>query len=100
MQTLTVETTVTQPKAVEIPIPFFARTKDESEYLGLLDEKTLVKMFIGTNFKYVTNSTVSISSHHDLAVAWENWVSATETEFFEKYHAVIESMSIHPILAV
>lgn len=101
MQTLSVETTVPQVVRLEIPIPFFARTKDETEYLGLLDEKTVVQVYKCGDLTIIKNkSTSAMFAQDDLVKAFQSWHSCTETEFFEKFYAVIESISLHPKLAV
>lgn len=98
--TLTIKTKVSQENEIEIPCPFFARTKDQTEYIGLLDEKTIVKIFKGMSLRYVLNTERSDTHDHDLSVAYNGWVSCTEGEFLETFDAVIASISLHPKLAV
>lgn len=100
MQTLTAETTRSEKRTVEIPIPFFSRTKDETNYLALLDSETVVRVYVNKNCSIVTNAKVDVYEMSKIVEAWETWHSCTETEFLEKYDAVIESISLHPKLAV
>lgn len=101
MNTLTLEIMVPQPQKFEIPIPFFARTKDDTEYIGLLDEKTLVSIFKCGDLTIIKNkSTDAMFANDELVHAFQKWHSCTETEFLDKYDAVIDSISLHPKLAV
>lgn len=100
MQKLSIEANFSQTRTVEIPVPFFARTKDESNYIALLDEKTVVRIYKGLSYTSVCNSEIDMAEKSKLIEAWETWHSCTETEFFDKYYSVIESISLHPRLAV
>lgn len=99
MQTLSVETTRSEKISVEIPVPFFARNKTESEWIGLLDNKTVVNIYNGGKLTIIKNSTPDFEKNL-LIEAFKTWHSCTETEFLDKYDAVIESISLHPKLAV
>lgn len=100
MQTLSVEAYISEKKMIEIPVPFFARRNDEREYIGLLDENTVVKIYSGQSHTSVSNSQMDSMEKSKLIEAFETWHSCTETEFLDKYDAVIESISLHPKLAV
>lgn len=99
MNTLTVETTRSEKRTIELPIPFFARSKNENDWIAVLDEKTVVNIYKGANLTIIKNSTPNYESNM-LAEAYETWHSCTETEFLEKYDDVISSISLHPKLAV
>lgn len=100
MQTLTLKANVTTEREIEIQIPFFRRTKDEKEYIGLLDEKTVVRMYKGLFHTSVTNSQLDFMERTKLLEAAETWEHCGEQEFLDAYDAAIESMSLHPKLAV
>lgn len=100
MNTLKVIANVSQLKEIDIPIPYYARRHDEREYIGLLDEKTLVTIYKGFSHTSVSNTEIDTMEKSKILEAWEKWVSCTETEFLEKYDTVIESISLHPKLAV
>lgn len=93
-----IETTVTKTQQVEIPVPSFYRTKDEKNYIGILDDTTIVSLYVSDELKIVKNCTPMYEGA--IKEAYEKWHSCTETEFLEKYDAVIESISLHPKLAV
>lgn len=99
---LTIETTVTQKKILDIQIPCFVRTKNQKEYYAVLDEKTMVKLLVLDTYINITNTEFGTYEKNQFAEAWgsELWTSCTEMEFLEKYDSVIESISLHPKLAV
>lgn len=99
---LTIETTVQQEKKIDLQVPLFRRTVSERKYIALLDEKTFVAIFDSPGLRTITNSEVSGHEKREIAESLEStdWTSCTETEFLEKYDSVIESISLHPKLAV
>lgn len=84
---------------VEIPVPCFFRSKDEQNYVGFLDEKTVVTLYKSGDLTIVKNTTPQYAER-DIKEAWSTYHGCTEFEFLEKYDEVIESMSLHPKLAV
>ncbi len=94
---LTIETK--QTEQVEIPVPSFMRSKDEKHWVGILDEKTIVTIYANEDFVIVKNSTPEIAER-ELTEAHKTFHSCTEFEFLQKYDEVIESISLHPKLAV
>lgn len=97
-----IKTTVEKQVETEIPVPFFARKKDERKYIAVLDENTFVAIFSCQGLTTVTNSSLDNHEKRQVLEAWqdEEWTHCTETEFLEKYDSVIESISLHPKLAV
>jgi hypothetical protein len=83
----------------EIQIPCFLRDKQQTHMLALLDEKTLIKVTRLERFTVIVNAEPDVFSS-DIADAWNNWHSMTETEFFDVYHEAVDSISLHPKLAV
>lgn len=102
MQTLPIETTVSKTRKIDLPIPFFARRKDDKKYIALLDENTVVTFYTCKGLTTISNATPDSHEKRELVEAWEGeeWTACTETEFLDKYDAVIESISLHPKLAV
>lgn len=98
--TITLKTTSVQEKEFELPIPFFAANHDGTEYIGLLDESTYVNIFQLKDMTILQNSKLSEMNKSNIVKAWETWHSCTESQFLEKYDSVIESISLHPRLAV
>lgn len=98
--TLSIETR--EKKDIDIPVPAFFRNKSETDYIGLLDQKTLVTIYNNGDLTIVKNQdfTNSDSAKREILDAYNHYGSCTETEFLEKYDQVIESISLHPKLAV
>lgn len=93
MQTITLKANISLEKEVEITVPFFARRNDEREYIGLLDEATVVRIYVGTSHTSVSNSQMDSMEKSKLIEAFETWHSCTEEDFLAKYEQVIESIS-------
>jgi len=102
MQTLKFKTSVTTEQEVEIPVPFFCRTKDERQYWGLLDEKTLVNFYVTKDLVTIKNCNIQECSWEkaDIVKAYLNHIGCSESEFVEAYDKAVASISLHPILAV
>lgn len=96
---MTIKTTVTNLVEVEVPVPFFARSVDEKYYIGLLDEKTVVRLTRIQNYTCIQNSDPD-TFKTELADAWKNCTACTESEFISAYDNAIESISLHPKIAV
>jgi len=99
MNTLKLSVEKKQTSEVEIQIPCFFRNKSETDYIGVLDAKTIVNIYQCGDMTIIKNTTMEISKH-EVSTAYSNWITCTESEFLEKYDAVVESISLHPKLAV
>lgn len=99
MQTLTVSVEKKETQEVEITVPCFFRSQDEKDYIGVLDENTVVHIYDSGTYKSLTHSELWIKKH-EVTKAWFEYHSCTEAEFLTKYDEVIESISLHPKLAV
>jgi hypothetical protein len=97
MKKITIEVITTDKKEVEIFYPCFLRNFEETKYLGILDEKTVVRVSKGTIFSAVSNGNPSIMNS-DIEEAIRTYHSCTEIEFLEAFDSVVQSMSLHPIL--
>ncbi|HEX7906212.1 MAG TPA: hypothetical protein VF487_20200 [Chitinophagaceae bacterium] len=101
MSKVTISTTQKTTITTEIPVPCFLRSLDEKEYIALLDEKTIVSVFKTDQLTIIKNSSIESSiSKQELTDAWQKFHGCTEVEFLQAYDAVIESISLHPKLAV
>ena len=96
--TLTVKAEVT--KEIEIPVPCFLVDKEATKYLALLDEKTFIKVVMHKGYTNVSNSERTLFEDREISEAWTTFHSCTELQFLEAYDKAIESMSLHPKLAV
>ena len=99
MQTLKLSVEKKESQEVEIPVPCFMRNKSETEYIGVLDEKTVVTIYDNGTYRSLVNCELWVKQH-DVAKAWNEWGGCTESEFLTKYDEVVEAMSLHPRLAV
>lgn len=82
----------------QLPFPFYRRRKDGHEFIALLDENTVVGIYKTNGLTIVKNSELSDHSKKNLLEAWDSkeWTACTETEFLDKYDAVIESIFPSP----
>lgn len=96
---MTIKTEMKTTAEVEIPIPLFLASKDQRHWLAVLDENTVVAMYVGSSHTNISNGTPDLYKN-DIANAWSEFHGCTEMEFLEKYDAVISSISLHPKLAV
>lgn len=77
------------------------RSKDEKEYIGVLDAKTVVTVFNSDNLIIVKNSSIDSNFiKEEIVKAHLSFHSCTETEFIEAYDKAIEDMRLHPKLAI
>lgn len=96
---MTVTIEKTQTEQIELQVPCFFRDKAEKNYVGVLDEKTVVAIYKSGTLTIIKNGTLNIL-FVDLREAYQHFHSCTETEFMEKYDQVVESISLHPKLAI
>lgn len=94
-----IQITKKQTSQVEIPVPCFFKNKDEDTYLGVLDEKTVVRIFKIGDHAIIINTTSDLCPEY-IRDAYESFHSCTESEFLTAYDETIESISLHPKLAV
>lgn len=83
---------------VELNVPCFFRDKSETNYIGLLDEDTVVTIYRNIDLMMIQNSKLYIKTD-ELAKAKSNLFSCTESEFLDAYADVEQKMCLHPILA-
>lgn len=107
MQTLTIETTITESKNVKalVNLPSFWKENTTSYdcYRGVVDENTFIEFDRYWNGDIVTieNSTVERRKEKVIeAQTSQRWVPVTEEEFFKHYDDAFECMRLHPKLAV
>jgi hypothetical protein len=97
-----IETTKTEKQIIEIPVPSFYKDADCSEtisdLMGILDEKTIVKVYESQRRTCVQNFDTSLDSN-DIAQAYLNWKPITEDEFFIAYNRALHSLSLTPELS-
>jgi len=96
-------TTQTAKTEIEIPVPSFYKDKGLHESLidliGILDEKTIVKVFESDRRTMVSNWDISLDNG-DVVLAHLNWHPITEEEFMYHYNRALHSLSLTPELIV
>lgn len=100
MNKITLLTESTATVEVEIPVPCFLVSKTGTEHVALLDDNTIVSVFKSEGLTIIKNSALSSYSKKELVQAWKTFHSCTELHFFEAFDAAVESISLHPKLAV
>jgi hypothetical protein len=96
---MTIKIIKTESVETEIQVPAFFRDSNERNFIGVLDEKTVVTIYSSDELTIVKNTTPQFASR-DIAEAYNEFYSCTEAEFLEKYESVIHSISLHPKLAI
>ena len=98
--TLKIEKKETTVSEVEIPIPAFWVNQEQTVYIGLLDEKTVVEIVDDKWEKSIRNfdNTTWTAGIDRVANAYQKYHGTTESIFLEKFDEVVESLSLHPKL--
>ena len=97
-----IETTKTEKQIIEIPVPSFYKdgncSETISDLLGVLDEKTIVRVFESQRRTSVTNFDTSLDTG-DIVDAYLKWTPITEDQFFTAYNRALHSLSLTPELS-
>ena len=86
---------------IELTVPCFFRNFEETNYIGLLDEKTVVEILCDkyeTTIKNLSSETGWSYPKDRIGHGYNKYHSCTETEFFTKYYEIIGSISLKPEL--
>lgn len=86
---------------VEIPVGSFFRNFEETNYIGLLDENTVVEIVCDKYETQVRNLSLETGWSYPkdrIEHGYNKYHSCTEAEFFTKYYEVIGSISLKPEL--
>jgi hypothetical protein len=99
---LKIERKETTVEEVELSIPCFFRNQAETEYVAALDAGTIVEIIDDQYERSLRNysSTAWNVGRGRIEHAYQKFTSCTETEFLAKFDSVVESISLHPKLAV
>ena len=99
---LKIEKKETTVEEVELSIPCFFRNQAQTEYVAALDAGTIVEIVSDQYETSVRNysSTAWNVGKGRVEHAYKHFHSCTESEFLEKFDSVVESISLHPKLAV
>jgi len=98
-----ITTSLTQTREIEVPVPSFYKEIIEGSsilnVLGILDEKTVVSVWVYPNNRTaIENSVPDIVSHVISRAITGGWEKITEEEFFTQYNNAMESLSLTPKL--
>jgi hypothetical protein len=97
-----INTETKQTSQVEIPVPSYLVNFDQTEYIGLLDEKTMISITTINDLIIVSSSNPSTSSfsQEQLVKAHSTFHGCCEFQFIEKFDEAIASIYKHEKLAV
>ena len=85
---------ITESKEIEIYFPLF--TKSNNMFTGMIDEENIITLLHTESFKAIQAGT---AENFGIRIQYAvNEEKITEEEFFEKYNAVLESLSLIPTL--
>lgn len=87
----------TSTKEVEIQVPSFSRNKEETEYLGILDDQTVLYFYQSGDLTQISHGTPDTHKSR-IETSQKEYFSCTETEFLTAYDNLLESINLHPIL--
>ena len=99
--TITITKKTETKTEVEIPVGSFFRNFEETNYIGLLDEKTVVEILCDkyeTTIKNLSSETGWSYPKDRIFHGYNKFHSCTETEFFTRYYEIIGSISLKPEL--
>ena len=85
---------------IELPVPCFFANKEGTNYIGMLDEKTVIEIVSDTYEMCIRNFNAEVWKHplERVKDAYLSYHSCTESQFLDKYSEVERAMSLHPIL--
>ncbi len=95
--TITINKTVAEKVQLTPPL-FWKRTQSFStaiEMTGLIDDNTIVNLFISDGMTLVSNKDASLNTLED---CYNNWEPVTEDEFFAALNTAVERVSLQPVL--
>lgn len=94
MKLKTRQTTETE---IEIPVPSFYKSKSSNDYIGILDEQTIISFYIAPDFSLIKNGKPLVLDN-ELVSAFLNYDKIDELEFCTKHIEILESFSLEPKL--
>lgn len=92
-----ITTQVTTEQTVEIELPLFFKHRDRTEYLGVLNEQTVIKILETNGYKSISNGGSSIYTS-EIKEAHNKWSKISEQEFLAAHALFLRSLSLKPKL--
>jgi hypothetical protein len=91
--------TVSETKEIEIPVPSFYIDEAGANCVGILDEDTVVRGGKSDSLTYIQNGKFWIMKTDLQRVVTEPGFSpCSEEKFFDVYNAMVQSISLNPVL--
>jgi hypothetical protein len=84
---------------IDVIFPSFFRNREQTHYVGLLNEETGVRIYIQKDHISITNTRPDFMAH-TIEEAYRSFHSCTETDFFEAYEKAIHAITLHPKLSI
>lgn len=97
---MTIKTTVTQEREVDIDLPFFRRDNTSSclWVFAILNDHTAVSIFDGGGRTCVSVEPLN-PSRNEVADKYLNWDPITEEQFLKFHSDALKSLSLEPVMA-
>lgn len=95
------QTTITQTKELDILLPLFYKKENYgTDYLAVLNEKTLIKVFVSLEGDCVTvlHTVPDYSNSEYILTAMKEWEAIKEQEFLSAYDDALSAISLRPKL--
>lgn len=86
-------------KTIDLELPAFFGSEDHETFIGVINEDTVIKIQNRKNYKVIQNCSTWLMSD-DIATAYRDWISISETEFLEVHESFLQSLSLMPKMIV
>lgn len=99
--TLPITITKEVQEEINLPVPCFFRDKGQTHYVGLLDEKTVVELFVYDDSVSICNRDINaLFAKRTIQEAAVNLQSCTEYEFMEAFDKAWCQQRLRPELDI
>lgn len=80
---------------IDIELPAFWGSEDHETFIGVINENTVIKINKRESYKCIQSCKSWLMSD-DIATAYRDWISISETEFLEVHESFLQSLSLMP----
>lgn len=96
-----IKTTKSEDVEIDVTLPFFRKNPNfiSDNYIGVLDEKTMVYMFTNEASTNVAHRLVE-DNKKEIVEAFTNWTPISEEEFLSIHAKLLKSLSLIPELMI
>lgn len=86
---------VKSEKEVDIELPAFWGNNDHTEFIAAIDVETVIKITNRETYKSIRNLAFWLMDA-EIADAYQNWNTISESEFIEIHEGFLQSLSLMP----